>query len=99
MSKQQIEIKADNLYAFKNFHINMSYPKKIVDSTIENEYLTDRLNFRYKKVNIIMGGNATGKTSIGKLLMTFANYFSDEIYKRFINIIDDYEKEAVLFLP
>ena len=49
-----MDIKVDNLYAFKNFHMNMSYPKKIVDSTIENERLTDRPNFRYKKVNIII---------------------------------------------
>ena len=74
----------------------MSYPKKIVDSTIENEYLKERPNFRYRKVNIIMGGNATGKTSIGKLLMLFANYFGDGICKRFIDVIDDYEKEAIL---
>ena len=87
-----MDIKIDNLYAFKNFHMNMSYPKKIVDSTIENECLTDRPNFRYKKVNIIMGGNATGKTSLGKLLMTFMKYFSDGISKRFTDIIDDYEK-------
>ena len=91
-----MDIKVDNLYAFKNFHINMSYPKKIVDSTIENEYLIDRPNFRYKKVNIIMGGNATGKTSIGKLLMLFANYFDDGIYTRFTDIINDDKKEAVL---
>ena len=91
-----MDIKVDNLYAFKNFHMNMSYPKKIVNSTIENEYLINRPNFRYKKVNIIMGGNATGKTSIGKLLMRFANYFQDGIYKRFTDMIDDYEKEAVL---
>ena len=91
-----MDIKVDNLYAFKNFHMNMSYPKKIVDSTIENECLTDRPNFRYKKVNIIMGGNATGKTSLGKLLMTFMKYFSDGISKRFTDIIDDYEKEATL---
>ena len=50
-----MDIKADNLYSFKNFHLNMSYPKKIVDSTINQEYLEDRPNFRYRKVNIIMG--------------------------------------------
>ena len=49
-----MDIKIDNLYAFKNFHMNMSYPKKIVDSTIPEEYLHDRPNFRYKKLNIIM---------------------------------------------
>ena len=34
-----MDIKVDNFYAFKNFHMNMSYPKKIVDSTIEEEFL------------------------------------------------------------
>jgi len=91
-----MDIKADNLYAFKNFHMNMSYPKKIVDSTIENEYLTGRPNFRYKKVNIIMGGNATGKTSLGRLLMEFVNYFRYGNYKGFIDVIYDCEKEAAL---
>ena len=46
-----MDMKIDNLYAFKNFHMNMSYPKKIVASTISDEYLIDRPNFRYKKVN------------------------------------------------
>ena len=91
-----MDIKVDNLYAFKNFHMNMSYPKKIVDSTIENEFLEDRPNFRYKKVNIIMGGNATGKTTLGKLLMAFTNYFVDGNYTRFTNVIDDSEKPAAL---
>lgn len=91
-----MDVKVDNLYAFKNFHMNMSYPKKIVDSTIGNEYLEERPNFRYKKVNIIMGGNATGKTSLGKLLMLFVNYFKDGSYERFLNIIDDTQKKAML---
>ena len=55
-----MDIKVDNINALKDFHINMSYPKKIVNSTIENEFLEERTNFRYKKVNIIMGTNATG---------------------------------------
>lgn len=91
-----MDIKVDNLYALKNFHMNMSYPKKIVDSTIPGEYLAERPNFRYKKVNIIMGGNATGKTSLGKLLMLFANYFNDGSYQRFINIIDDRSRDTYL---
>lgn len=45
-----MDIKVDNIYAFKDFHINMSYPKKIVNSTIENEFLEERTNFRYKKL-------------------------------------------------
>lgn len=91
-----MDIKADNLYALKNFHMNMSYPKKIVNSTISGEYLPDRPNFRYKKVNIIMGENAAGKTSLGKLLMLFTNYFRDGIYNRFLDVIDNKKNDASL---
>ena len=48
-----MDVRIDNFYAFKNFHMNMSYPKKIVNSYIEDEYLSERPNFRYKKVNIL----------------------------------------------
>lgn len=91
-----MDIKVDNIYAFKDFHINMSYPKKIVNSTIENEFLEERTNFRYKKVNIIMGTNATGKTTMGKLLMLFTNYLNDGGYKWFTNRIADVKKAAKL---
>ena len=93
-----MDIKADNLYAFKNFHINMSYPKKIVDSSIPSEFLEERPNFRYKKINIIMGGNASGKTSLGKLIMNFTNYFKDGYYNRFINVIDNKNKPSKLIV-
>lgn len=93
-----MDIKIDNMYGFKNFHMNMSYPKKIVDSTIEGEFLQSRPNFRYKKVNIIMGTNATGKTSLGKVLMAFTNYFQDGSYTRFTNIISNEQKKAELII-
>lgn len=93
-----MDIKVDNLYAFKNFHMNMSYPKKLVDPSIGGEYLEERPNFRYKKVNIIMGGNATGKTSLGKLLMRFVNYFEDGSYHRFVRIIADRSRKACLII-
>ena len=91
-----MDIKADNLYAFKNFHMNMSYPKKIVDTAVPEEYLAERPNFRYKKINVIMGSNASGKTTLGKLLMLFANYFKDGIRGRFADIIDDSTQKAEL---
>lgn len=58
-----------NIYGFSDFKINFSYPKKIVNSLIENEYMPDRPFFRYKKAVILMGANATGKTSLGKALL------------------------------
>lgn len=71
-----MDLKIDNIMLFRNFHMNMSYPKKIVDSSIEEEFLVNRKNFRYKKVNVLMGANATGKTSLGKVMMHTFNLIS-----------------------
>lgn len=87
-----------NLCAFKDFHINFSYPKKILNSTIENEFLPDFPNFRYRKVNILMGTNASGKTSLGKM---FNNIFSFIRRKELVNITDsiaDVEKESYFLI-
>lgn len=89
-----MDLKIDNFISFKNFHINMSYPKKIVDSYIENEFLKDRTNFRYKKINIIMGANATGKTSIGKMMMLIFNFLDKKKYEDLTDMIFDVTKEA-----
>ena len=71
-----MKVKLDNLYAFKDFEIDMSYPKKTVKSSIENEFLYGYPNFRYKKVNIIIGSNASGKTTLGKAMMNILNFIT-----------------------
>lgn len=89
-----MDLKIDNFFAFNNFHINMSYPKKIVDSLINPEHLQDRPNFRYKKVNIILGANATGKTSLGRILMSSFNFISRKEIVALTDCINDNSKEA-----
>ena len=89
-----MDLKIDNFVCFKNFHMNMSYPKKIVGSYVNNEFLKDRTNFRYKKINIIMGANATGKTSIGKILMRIFNFLDKKKYEDLTEVIFDRSKEA-----
>lgn len=71
-----LNLKLDNIYGFSDFDINFSYPKKIVNSLIEDEFLENRPNFRYKKAVILMGANATGKTSLGKALLTIVNFIN-----------------------
>lgn len=63
-----LDVKLDNIFGFKDFEINFSYPKKIVNSLIPAEHLPGLPNFRYKKAVILMGANASGKTSFGKAL-------------------------------
>lgn len=71
-----MNLKLDNFKAFRNFHLNMSYLKKVVHSTIVDECLKGRTNFRYKKLNILMGGNATGKTSLGRVMADIFAFIS-----------------------
>ncbi len=71
-----LNMKLNNIYGFSNFTIDFSYPKKIVNSLIEDEFLEDRPNFRYKKAVILMGANATGKTSLGKALLCIVNFIN-----------------------
>lgn len=71
-----MNLEMDNLFGFENFKVNFSYPKKPVKSSIAHEYLETKPNFRYKKVNILMGANASGKTSIGKALKDIFNFIS-----------------------
>lgn len=89
-----LDIQLDNFYAFQNFHMNLTYPKKIVDSCIEKEHLEERPNFRYKKVNIIMGGNASGKTTLGRVIMKIFNFIDKKNYEFITDIIRDQSKDA-----
>jgi len=89
-----LDLKADNFYAFKNFHVNFTYPKKIVGSFIKDEHLMGRPNFRYKKINIIMGANASGKTTLGYMLMNIFNFIDQKNATFIIDNIADNTKEA-----
>lgn len=74
-----LNVELDNIYGFRNFQMNFSYPKKIVNSMIEEEWLAGRPNFRYKKAVILMGANATGKTSLGKALLNIFSFIHNPI--------------------
>ena len=89
-----LNLHLDNFYAFKNFHLNLTYPKKIVGSSIKDEHLADRPNFRYKKVNIIMGANASGKTTLGHVLRYIFNFISKKNHVFITEVISDRSKEA-----
>lgn len=89
-----LDIRTDNFYSFKDFHMNMSYPKKTVNSYIPDEYLMERPNFRYKKINILLGANASGKTSVGKMLMDIFNFIYKKQYTTIVQKINNPKKEA-----
>lgn len=93
-----LNVKINNFYLFNDFEMKFSYPKKIVNSSIENEFLDGCPNFRYKKVAIIMGANATGKTCFGKLLMRMFNFINQKEYSGITELIEDTSKPAFFSL-
>lgn len=64
-----LDVKLNGIYGFDDFHMNFTYPRKLSVSLIGNEILAGRDRFRYKKAVILMGTNATGKTSFGRALL------------------------------
>ena len=71
-----LNLNLNNIYGFTDFNVNFSYPKKIVNSIIENEHLTGRPYFRYKKAVVLMGANASGKTTLGKALLRIFKFIN-----------------------
>ncbi len=91
-----MNLKVNNLLAFKDFEVDFSYPKKIVDSYIENEHLKGHPNFRYKKVNIVMGANASGKTSLGRMIMNGMTFIDTKRFEYLTDCVNDTFAEAFL---
>lgn len=84
-----LNIKINNCYNFVDFELNLSYPKRIAYSTIENECLSGHPNFRYKKAVILMGSNATGKTCLGRVIKNVVNLVNEGNVSSFLSMSDD----------
>ena len=87
-----LNLELDNLFGFEDFKINFSYSDNIKNSSIKDEFLKDRPNFKYKKVNILLGANATGKTSVGKAMMAIFNFFNKKEISKVTQYIRDLKK-------
>ena len=64
-----MDVRLNHIYGFDDFSINFTYPRRLSTSIIGKETLEGRDRFRYKKAIILMGANATGKTSLGRALL------------------------------
>ena len=72
-------LKLNNIYSFSDAEINLSYPRKLTNSPLEDESLFGRPKFYYRKVCIITGSNASGKTSFGRILWGIQRFLSRKI--------------------
>ena len=58
----------DNYYCFDNTELDLTIKREVKYSTIEHEFLEQSPSFRYKRVCILSGANASGKTSLGNIM-------------------------------
>ncbi len=89
-----LRVACNNLFMFKNFEVDFTYDRKSNHFLSENDKLFIGSNIRVRKNLIIMGANASGKTTFGKLLCLIFNFiygndlsnnsfdFSSAIYDR-----------------
>jgi len=89
-----LRLMVDNLYMFKDTVVDFTYPRKNPASTIEHEFLKEFPNIRFKRVCILMGANASGKTTLGKLLCAINNYLHGRPLDSVNKIIHDKSKPA-----
>ena len=76
-----LKLKLNNLYMFEDTEIDFTYPRKRPNSTIEYEYLEGFPNINFKRVNIFMGANASGKTTLSKIMCGINNFlYGRELY-------------------
>lgn len=67
-------IKCDNMYMFKDFVVDFTYRRRSSHFISSNDTLFEGSHIYVRKNVIIMGGNASGKTTFGKLLCLISNY-------------------------
>lgn len=93
-----LKVKFDNIFCFNDFEADFSYPKKLVNSNLENEYLKNYPNIRYKKLNIVVGSNATGKTSLGKAIWKTFVFLLKKESNYILDMVSDNQRDAYILI-
>ena len=93
-----LKVKFDNILCFNDFEADFSYPKKLVKTTLENEYLRDFPNIRYRKLNVIVGSNASGKTSLGKAIWKVFLFLLNKEAKTITELVSKNSKDAFVLM-
>lgn len=80
-----LSVACDNIYRFKDFSTDFTYDRRINHVLAANDELFPSSSVKVRKNVVIIGGNASGKTTFGKLLCLITNY----VYGRAIDKEDN----------
>ncbi|MFK3711818.1 ATP-binding protein [Leclercia adecarboxylata] len=87
-------LKFTNICSFSEADINLSYPRKLQNSPLDGENLYGRDKFYYRKVCIITGANASGKTSLGRMMLGIQHFLVKKNFHPTSFPINNKEKSA-----
>ena len=69
-----LRVACDNLYMFRNFELDLTYERKLIHPLAKDDVLFEGSRIKVRKNLIVMGANASGKTTFGKLLCMILNF-------------------------
>lgn len=69
-----LQLQCKNFFLFRDLSIDFTYPRKLSYEITKNDALFEGSHIKVRKNIIIMGANASGKTTIGHLLCLIYNY-------------------------
>ena len=69
-----LKVSCDNFYMFKDFELDFTYDRKISHRLAANDELFEGSRIKVRKNIILMGANASGKTTFGKLMCLILNF-------------------------
>lgn len=90
-------LRLQNIYCFSDAELDFTFPRKVNNNLIPSEHLPGREKFNVRRVIILSGANASGKTSLGKILCGIQNFIcrhtlveclSDGVGKEETGVID-----------
>ena len=93
-----LSLSCNNIFMFSDFYLDFTYSRKINNSMAENDKLFPNSKINVRKSMILMGGNASGKTTFGKLLCAINNFvLGREVAEKNLNLFEaiyDKSKDA-----
>lgn len=69
-----LSLACDNIFMFKDFYIDFTYDRKINHFLSEHDAIFPESNINVRKKMLLLGGNASGKTTFGILLCAISNF-------------------------
>lgn len=71
-----LTLRLKNLYCFKDTVIDFTYLEQSKDTVLNNNPLEGFPEIRFKRINLLMGANASGKTSLAKVMYGINSFLS-----------------------